>query len=175
MNIRNLLVVLFVMMFLSGCATATKSVIQVHGYPMPEGVISVNLFDYDINLTYSFQKHFKVYEGNESFEYFEYLSLFHDVSYGVKDGDSLIMEISIFNPLKHKFKIVKTIEHGDEVNEVVVYEGSISRNKFSIHLPKTKNPATFQFSLVEGESNTIYWSFKARYHNIGGTTNPDEL
>lgn len=160
---KKYFLVFFLLLFLTGCAS--KTIYQVDGIPLPDNVIKAKTFNLGLTIKYNLTKIYKVEEDDESYETFEYLPLINSNILKIKNPEKLILNISVFNPLKEEYKIIKfiTMEGGEEEKEVI-YNGNISRNNLVVELPLISNKlVSFYYDACDKRDNLVFKSFRAQY------------
>jgi hypothetical protein len=160
---KRMLILLVFMILSTGCAI--KPVYQVNGYPVPNNVIKAKTFALDLTITYNLQKTFNVKEGKESYQTYDFLPLTDSTIFKIKDDEKLIFNIDVFNPLKKYYKLVQytTIEGGGG-DEVVLYEGELSRKHVSVHLPLIPTKlVSFYYDACSKNDDLVFRSFQNQY------------
>lgn len=160
---KRILILLVFMILTTGCAI--KPVYQVNGYPVPNNVIKAKTFALDLTITYNMQKIFDVKEGKESYQTYDFLPLTDSKIIKIKEGEKIILNIDVFNPLKNYYKLIQytTLEGGDVENEVL-YEGELSRKHVTVYLPMIPSKLiSFYYDACSKSDDLVYRSFRTQY------------
>lgn len=155
-----------------GCAQ--KVIYQVDGKPIHTNIIQSRVLNLDAKVTYNLVKSFRVKEDDEFFDSYEFLSFFDEKIYSIESGESLYVNIDVFNPTKGYYKLVSILYSEDNTitTEETLYEGDISRNSLSVNLPlDTEGMMSFYYSLFDEKGNLLFTSFRARYISKINKTN----
>ncbi len=160
---RHFILLAITMLLITGCST--KTIYQVDGMPIANNIVKAKTFNLDLVIKYSLTNYYEVKEGKESYETFDLLPLTSTEIHKLKTPSRLCMNISIFNPLKEHYKIIKysTIE-GGESQEEIVYDGELSRNNFVIEMPLVQNKlVSFYYDACDKSDSLVFRSFRAQY------------
>jgi len=152
-------------MFLLITSCASKNVYQINGVPVPDKVIQAKVFALEMTVTYTLSKSFTIKEDDEAYRSFEHLSLFKEDYHKIKEGETLLMKLSVFNPKKSHYIIEQhSIVEGGETYSIEVYDGNLSRNSIEFRLPdRGSEKVVFYYDVYNEKGNLVYQSFKARY------------
>ena len=167
---RHFILLAISLLLMTGCAT--KTVYQINGMPVHDNIVQAKTFNLNLMIKYNLTKHFEVKEDDETYETYEFLPLTTSEIHKIKNASNLIMNVSIFNPEKNEYKIIKyTLIEGGEEEIVDVYDGNISRNNFAFELPLVPNKLIgFYYDAYNKNGNLVFKSFRAQYI-IEGQTN----
>jgi len=161
--VKKLFMLILIVFLIGGCAT--KNIYQVDGYAVPNNVISTSIISIQIKINYNLTHYFSVKEDDESYESYEFLAFFPEQIHSLDGDPKVVFNLSIFNPYKNQYKIVKTtLVEGHPNDNETVYKGNISRNQFSFVLPVIKSKLVhFYYSVYDKDDNLLLESFKVRY------------
>lgn len=164
-------VAVLLVMLLSGCAT--KMEIQVDGYPIPENTVSVFITDSASSIKYDLKKEYKLYEGDEFFDTYEYLSPSRDDVHYISGDERLFVNVRMFNPNKMYLRFVYHYQNNGNKESLDMYEGSLSRIALKTELPVSRETTVFHFEILDKEGDIVYRSFRTRYagKSIEGQSN----
>jgi len=170
MNFKILFLIVCVSLLLGSCATQ-RPILQIDGQPISDKIVSARLLGLDgLRVKYQLSKNFKVSEGKEFYESQDYISFNNELVYILDNMDELLVDIILFNPLKKQFKLVQYLNtKGGAKLETREYEGSLSRNKLTIKLPRVNEESEWFFRVFNEQNVKQYESFKVyyRYDNKG--------
>ena len=160
---RHFILLAISMLLITSCST--KTIYQVDGMPVSTNIIRAKTFNLNLTIKYSLTNYFEVKEGKESYETYDLLPITTSKINKLKNPSRLCINISIFNPMKEHYKIIKYVTiGGGETEKEVVYDGKLSRNNFTIELPLVPNKlVSFYYDACDKSDNLVFRSFRAQY------------
>jgi hypothetical protein len=166
---RKIILLGITAVLLSGCASTVK--IEKGGLPGPNHMIIANLPSNGIRLNIGLVHHFRVEEGKEYLETFEYLNPSieeHRITCG--NTKEIILNIDIFNEPKNHYQLwvyqelyafnkTKTFK-----NSEIIYKGTLSFKEVVINLPvHIGSWGKTYFELRDEKGNIMYQSPLIKY------------